>query len=43
MTVILKELLEGYDQVPIWIYPFIILAALSFFPIMTLLLVVLGG
>lgn len=39
MTDILKEVFEGYDEVPLWVYPILILAALSFFPIMSLFLI----
>lgn len=43
MTDILKELFEDYDDIPLWVYPILILATLSFFPIMTLFIIVLGG
>lgn len=43
MVDVLKELLEGYDQVPFWIYPIIVFGAVSFFPLVSLLLIVLGA
>lgn len=41
MDQVLKELFEDFDDIPFWMYLMMILAALSFFPLMAFFFIAL--